>query len=147
MLVVMALYGDTPMVPWTYNNKEVTGHSFFDESVVGFIYKIDYSNGQSYVGSKLIRSMTKLKPTKEQLAIRKNYVRKEMRDKHFMKYIGSSEKTKGLHIISREILEVCSSRRALTYKEAYWLFHLKVLEKDNYINKNILGRFFKGNLV
>jgi len=134
------------MVSWVMDEKEITSHDDFTDDVVGFIYKIDYSNGQSYVGSKLIRSMTKLKPTKEQLAIRKNYVRKEMRDKPFMKYIGSSENTKHLTIVSREILEVCSTKRALTYTETKYLFSLKVLEDARYLNENILGKFYRNVL-
>ena len=131
---------------WTMDGKNMMSHDDFASDVIGYVYKIAYSNGQCYVGSKLIRSLTKLKPTKEQLTIRKNYVRKEMRDKPFIKYVGSSENTKNLTIVSREILEVCSTKRALTYTETKYLFSLKVLEDARYLNENILGKFYRNVL-
>ena len=131
---------------WTMDGRNMMSHDDFTNDVVGFIYRINYSNGQSYIGSKLIRSITKLKPTKEQLAIRKNYVRKEMRDKPFAKYIGSSENTKHLTIVSREILEVCSDKINLRYCETKWLFRLDVLVGEKYLNANINGTYFHGKI-
>lgn len=134
------------MVAWNHLGKDITSHDDFTDDAVGFVYRITYEDGREYIGSKLIRSLVKLKPTLEQLAKRKNYVRKEMKNKPFVNYIGSSKNTIGLKIASREILEICSSKRALTYMEAYYLFSLKVLEGEKYLNDNILGKFYRNVL-
>ena len=130
------------MIPWTYNNKEVTGHSFFDESIIGFVYGIKYTDGTYYVGKKLIKSLVKVKPTKAQLAIRKNYKRMEWKNKPFLKYVGSSDKTKHLVIKEKKILELCSDKINLTYCEQKWLMRLDVLCDERYHNDCIGGKFW-----
>jgi len=134
------------MMPWLYNGKEMTSHGDFNDYVVGFIYRIIYTDNREYIGKKLIRSNRKLKPTKKQLAIRKNYKRVERIDLKFTDYEGSSKNTVGLIISKKEIIELASSNRQLTYLESKTLFQLNVLEDDRFLNQNILGRFFKGNL-
>ena len=129
-----------------HNGKEMLSHSDFTDDVIGFVYGIKYTDGTFYIGKKLIRSIVKLKPTKEQLKIRKNYVRKEWRDKPFAKYEGSSSNTKGLTVQSKKILELCSDKLNLTYCEIKWMMSLDVLCDDRYHNENILGKFFKGKI-
>lgn len=131
---------------WTHNGKEMLSHGDFSDCVVGFIYRIIYDDNREYIGKKLIRSNRKLKPTKKQLAIRKNYKRVERIDLKFTDYEGSSKNTVGLIISKKEIIELASSNRQLTYLESKTLFQLNVLEDDRFLNQNILGRFFKGNL-
>ena len=131
---------------WTHNGKEMLSHGDFTSDTVGFIYRIIYDDNREYIGKKLIRSNRKLKPTKKQLAIRKNYKRVERIDLKFTDYEGSSKNTVGLIISKKEIIELASSNRQLTYLESKTLFQLNVLEDDRFLNQNILGRFFKGNL-
>ena len=119
---------------WIHNDKEITSHDDFTDDVVGFIYRIDYSCGKSYVGKKLVRSERRLKPTKAQLAIRKNYKRVEMKNLPFVKYNGSSKNTSGLKIAKKEIIELCSSKIDLTYCETKWLFRFDVLFDDMFLN-------------
>ena len=131
---------------WTHNGKEMLSHGDFTSDTVGFIYRIIYDDNREYIGKKLIRSNRKLKPTKKQLAIRKNYKRVERIDLKFTDYEGSSKNTAGLIVSKKEIIELASSNRQLTYLESKTLFQLNVLEDDRFLNQNILGRFFKGNL-
>ncbi len=134
------------MVSWKHNGKEILNHDDFTDDVVGFIYRITYENNQQYIGKKLIRSLVKLKPTKEQLAIRKNYSRKEWRNKPFVRYVGSSKNTHGLAIASREILEVCSDKINLTYAEMKWMVIENAIVDEKYLNDNCLGKFFRGKI-
>ncbi len=134
------------MVEWTLDGKKIAGHSDFANDVVGFIYGIKYTDGTFYVGKKLIKSLVRLKPTKDQLAIRKNYVRKEMKNKPFLKYIGSSEKTKHLVVKEKRILELCRDKLNLTYCEQKWLMKLNVLCDERYHNDCIGGKFYAGKI-
>ena len=132
---------------WIHNGKEMLSHDDFTDDAVGFIYRINYENGKSYIGKKLIRSLVKLKPTKEQLAIRKNYSRKEWKNKPFVRYIGSTKSSFGLIIESREILEICSDKINLTYAEVKWMMREDVLCNEKYLNDNVLGKFYSGRIV
>ena len=65
----------------------------------------------------------------------------------WQKYTGSSKLTAGKTIASKEILMMSESKRYLTYLEVSALFHFEVLESDTYLNENILGKFYRDNLV
>ena len=135
------------MLNWLYKGKPIYSHHDFSKEVIGFTYLITYSNGKLYLGKKIIRNMTRLKPTKKQLALRKNYARKEMRDKPFVDYVGSSKLTKDLVIAKKEILTLHTDKINLTYGELELLVKHDVLRDDKYINENIMARFFKGRIV
>ena len=47
----------------------------------------------------------------------------------------------------REILEFAFKKKHLTYLETKYLFTNNVLENNEYINDNILGKFFRKDLV
>lgn len=67
------------------------------------------------------------------------------------KYYGSSEEMKtafkelGPEAFKREILKFCFTRGELTYAETELLFDKRVLQDENCINANVLGRWFKGD--
>lgn len=132
---------------WIHNGKEMLSHDDFTLDVVGFVYCITYDNNKKYVGKKLIRSELRLKPTKEQLAIRKNYKRVEMKNKPYVNYAGSSKNTDGLRIVSKEILELCSDKLNLSYAETKWLMRLDVLCDDMYLNENVSGTYYRGKIT
>ena len=131
---------------WVHNGKEIRSHDDFTNDVIGFIYCITYTNGQQYIGKKLVRSYVRVAPTKAQLAIRKNYKRMEWKNKPFANYNGSSKNTSGLTITKKEIIELCSSKIDLTYCETKWLFRFDVLFNDIFLNDNIGGKFFDGKI-
>ena len=62
-------------------------------------------------------------------------------------YDGSSKETEGLVIKEKHIMHLCSSKRNMTYMETKMLFINEVLEDETYINGNILGKFYKDNLL
>ncbi len=132
---------------WIYKQKPIYSHDDLPKECVGFVYKITYSNGLVYIGKKLIRSLVRVKPTREQLAIRKNYVRREWKNKPFAKYNGSSKNTVGLTITQKEIVELCDDKINLTYCELKWMVIHDVLCDSKYINDNILGKFYSGKIT
>ena len=127
-----------------YGEKKILSHSDMPEGAVGFIYIIEYTDGFLYVGKKLTRSLQKLKPTKAQIAKRKNYVRKEWKNRPFVKYEGSSEFTSEHDLAAKHILKFCFSKKELGYEEEKIMYKLDVLEDNVYLNKSIRGVYFKG---
>jgi hypothetical protein len=47
----------------------------------------------------------------------------------------------------RHVLRLCRTKKELTYYEAKYLFQYNVLEDKNYINDNILGKFYSKDLI
>jgi hypothetical protein len=45
--------------------------------------------------------------------------------------------------ISRRILKICFSKTELTYQEVKHQFQYAVLESDQWLNGNIMGKFFR----
>lgn len=130
---------------WVFDNKEIHSHEDLHPSCVEFVYIIFYEDGRKYIGKKKVRSLRRLKPTKKQLAIRKNYVRKEWVELPFVDYEGS-HKEDCSKIKLKEILYQCSSSRTATYIEAATLFDENVLFDNAYINSNITGKYFDNAL-
>jgi hypothetical protein len=64
-----------------------------------------------------------------------------------MNYYSSNKILKDAHkkgvVIKREMLLICYSKTDLTYQETKHQFLYEVLEKEEYLNGNILGRFYK----
>jgi hypothetical protein len=90
--------------------------------------------------------MRRLKPTKAQLAIRKNYKRVELKEIPFVDYVGSSKETEGHTVDYKEILYQTSTKKAATYIEAGILFNEHAIFSDEYLNLNISGTFFDNDL-
>jgi hypothetical protein len=131
---------------WTYDGKDILSHNDLPEETTDIVYRINYTDNTSYIGKKTIRADRRLKPTKEQLAIRKNYKRVESKLLPFKDYIGSSKENDGKDIRNKVILFCCSNKRTATYLESKLLFMHNVLENDIFNNKNILGSFY-GNCL
>jgi hypothetical protein len=137
---------------WTYNGKEFDELSI-PKGAIGFIYSMTaIIDGKSvaYIGKKNFFSNVKKPLGKKALALTtdkrlKKYTREIKVD--FMRYYSSNATLKDAHkagvIIKREILMICYSAMELTYQEVKHQFKYEVLEKDEYLNANILGRFYK----
>jgi hypothetical protein len=121
---------------WIYNGYEITQ---LPQEIVGMVYQIYYTNGKSYIGSKMVRSKVKLKPLKH---MRKNAVRYKVRENNWKSYEGSSKLTSGLTITTKVILYLTTNKRSMTYLEDRELFTCKALESDKYINENIRGKYW-----
>ncbi len=131
---------------WTYKDEKVLNHADLLPGCTDFVYLLTYKSGKKYIGKKTVKSYRKLKPTKAQLAIRKNYKRVELVELPFAKYSGSSRETFGQVLVSKEILYQCSTKKAATYIEAGILFNENAIFGDEYLNKSISGRFFDNDL-
>lgn len=137
---------------WIYQGKEFDDKQIPDEAV-GFVYIMSaIIDGKSvlYVGKKNFFANVKRPLGKKALAMStdkrlKKYKRELKPD--FMKYYSSNKILKDAHkagvIIKREILRICYSQMELTYQETKHQFIYEVLEKQEFLNGNILGRFYK----
>ena len=137
---------------WIYQGKS------FEEldipaGAVGFIYimtAIIDGKSVAYIGKKNFFANIKRPLGKKALAMStdkrlKKYKRELKPD--FMRYYSSNKILKDAHkagvTIKREILRICSTQMELTYQETKYQFLYEVLEKEEYLNGNILGRFYK----
>jgi len=131
---------------WLYNYKEIHSHEDLLPECTDIVYLIEYTNGKRYIGMKRVRAVRRLKPTKKQLATRKNYVRKEQVDLPFIDYEGSHKIKDCPEISRKEIIHQCSSKRTATYLEAGCLFEADAIFNPEYLNENISGKFFDNAL-
>jgi len=137
---------------WIYKSRDFD-ESCIPEGFVGFIYIMTaVIDGKSvaYIGKKNFFANIKRPLGKKALAMStdkrlKKYVRELKPD--FMKYYSSNKTLKDAHKrgikIKREILMLCATQMELTYQETKHQFLYEVLEKEEYLNGNILGRFYK----
>ena len=137
---------------WIYKGKEFT-ESNIPEGGVGFIYimtAIIDGKSVAYIGKKNFFANIKRPLGKKALAMStdkrlKKYTRELKPD--FMRYYSSNKILKDAHkagiVIKREILRICYTGMELTYQETKHQFVYEVLEKEEYLNGNILGRFYK----
>ena len=137
---------------WLYNGTEFT-QTNIPEGAVGFVYHMSVilnGNTYAYIGKKNFFANVKKPIGKKALALvtdkrLKKYTR-ELKP-NFMNYYSSNQQLKEAHKagckIKREILVICYSAMELTYQEVKHQFKYEVLEKEGFLNGNILGRFFK----
>lgn len=131
---------------WIYRGKEIHSHDDLMADCTDFVYVITYESGKKYIGKKTVRSLRRLKPTKAQLKIRKNYKRVEVKNLPFVDYVGSSKEVENEVVKSKEILYQCSTKKAATYIECAILFGEHAIFSDEYLNLNISGTFFDNDL-
>ena len=134
---------------WLYNNEVIKGIEQIPKNTSGFIYQSTYiPTNEKYLGKKVLffnRTLPPLKGTKRK--------RKVVKESDWLTYYGSHEKIKILlkenkhKDFKREILEFAFNKKHLTYLETKYLFCNNVLENTEYINDNILGKFFRKDLV
>ncbi len=138
----------TSMIPFLDN--------MIPKNAVGFVYVMEMiKDGEmyAYIGKKNFYSKRKKKFGKKALAAIKDKRAKKyeiITKLDYHNYFSSNKELKqaykdGLHI-NRVILKICFSKAELTYQETKAQFKQEVLEKDYYLNGNILGRFYKGKI-
>jgi hypothetical protein len=112
---------------WLYKG-QIFKEDMIPEGAVGFIYEMEaIIDGKPvrYVGKKNFFSKRKKKFGKKALAAMLKKAHK-----------------KGIPI-KRFIIKICYTKTELTYQETKHQFVQEVLEKEEYLNANILGRFYK----
>ena len=140
---------------WLYQNKVIEKLEDFPENTSGFVYITTHTpTGMSYIGKKSLFHNISKKLTKKELAEqtgpgRKPTVKVIQKESDWKTYYGSAKPIlemlkEGKHDeFKREILELATSKKHLTYLECKYLFTLGVLEQsDKYFNDNILGKFY-----
>ena len=134
---------------WLYKDKVINYIDLMPRDTFGFIYQVTYlPTNEKYLGKKFIYFSKKLPPLKGFKRKRKVSVESDWK-----KYYGSHDKIKTLlkenkhDDFKREILEFAFNKKHLTYLETKYLFKNQVLESEEYLNDNILGKFFRKDLV
>ena len=137
---------------WIYKGVEFTEINI-PENAIGFVYHMSVilnGNTYAYIGKKNFFANIKKPMGKKALAMStdkrlKKYTR-ELKP-NFENYYSSNQQLKEAHkagcVIKREILVICYSAMELTYQEVKHQFKYEVLEKEGFLNGNILGKFYK----
>ena len=145
---------------WTYQGRPITEISDMPEGTIGFIYKItNHQTGEYYIGKKSLYAKRTLPPLK-------GYKRKRkvVKESKWVDYRSSNAKVQlWFHeneaailadneseindSLELKILRFCSTPKSLTYYETEELFHHRVLEDELSLNDNILGKFFRKDLL
>jgi len=148
-------------VNWLYDGKEITELEDFPENTFGFVYQITHlPTGKKYIGKKqLVYTQKKRIGKKEKKRIKEEkklrgeraisptfkYVKKES---DWKVYVGSNDEIKQLleegsiSDFKREILEFAHNKKQLSYLETKKLFTESVLEKAEFLNSNIQGKWY-----
>ena len=137
---------------WIYKG-EVFNDSKIPEGALGFIYEMEaIIDGKAvrYIGKKNFYSTTKKKFGVKALANMEDKRAKKYTIQvktNYQNYYSSNKVLQDAHkagvIIKRFMVRICFSKTELTYHETKFQFVREVLEKEEYLNANILGRFYK----
>jgi hypothetical protein len=140
---------------WLYNNKVVETIEDIPTNTFGFIYITTHiPSGMAYIGKKSLYHNVKRKLTKKELAEQTGRGRKSttetiQKESDWKVYYGSEDfikqkiKEKKQDEFKREIIHFVENKKMLTYFECKYQFMYGVLENENYLNSNILGKFYK----
>jgi len=146
------------MSNWLYKGEEILTLEQFPENCVGFVYKIyNIHTGKLYIGKKILHNLlTKKLTIKEKEAWDKPgripAKKKEKKESNWVDYYGSSKtlledlKILGKDKFKREIIELCFSKKQLSYYEVYYQMIYEVLATDSY-NDSILGKFYRKDVI
>jgi hypothetical protein len=139
---------------WLYNNKVVETIEDIPANTFGFIYITTHiPSGMAYIGKKSLYHNVKRKLTKKELAEQTGRGRKSttetiQKESDWKIYYGSEDfikqriKEKKQDEFKREIIHFVENKKMLTYFECKYQFIYGVLENENYLNSNILGKFY-----
>jgi hypothetical protein len=150
---------------WLHQNIEIT-EEVIPEEAVGFIYMITHiPTGKYYIGKKSlesvrnvkigVRELARIKEERKLAGIRGSLPKKKKVRKasDWEKYYSSNEwineqvKEGKKDELKREVIQFCNSKKSLSYYEVYWMFKYDVLSDENSLNGNILGKFYRKDLV
>ena len=130
---------------WKYKDKVIESIEDMPEGTFEFIYEVIHNpTGRRYLGKKVLQFNRTLPPLKGM-----KRKRKVVKESDWKTYYGSHAEIKGLikegkqEEFSREILQYVPTKKLLTYFECKYLFIKEVLEHNEYINDNILAKFYR----
>lgn len=129
---------------WTYKDQQISSIEDMPEGTYGFVYEVTHNpTGKKYLGKKVLQFNRTLPPLKGQ-----KRKRKVVKESDWKTYYGSHDEIKSLIKegkdleFERKIIKFVNSKKLLTYFEIKYQMINEVLENDNYLNFNILGKFF-----
>ena len=134
---------------WLYKNKVINSIEDMPADTFGFIYLVTHTpSGKKYLGKKQLISNKTLPALKG-----KKRKRKIQKESDWKTYYGSQaevkqlvKESKDMLEFQREILIFVSTKKQLTYFETKLQFVNEVLENNEYLNSNILGKFYRKDL-
>ena len=139
---------------WTYKGSVITELTDMPEGTIGFIYKItNVETGEYYVGKKNVLSVRKRKFGKKEIAAltdkRKKHWEMVTKESDWKTYRSSNDTVKNwpMDISKLEILRFCSSKKSLTYYELQEQFAHDVLGDELALNENLLGKFYRRDIL
>ena len=123
--------------PWTFDGKVFDSEDI--GNAYGFVYLITTPEGKKYIGRKYFWSVRKAK----------GKTRRQRSESDWKVYYGSSEvlkeqiKSSDKSQFKREIISLHSTKGRVNYEEVREQFANEVLERDDYINDNINGKWHR----
>jgi hypothetical protein len=152
---------------WWYEGKIITDISDMPKNTYGFIYEVLHKpTDRKYLGKKVLffernvrigkRETEALKEERKAKGIggRVPAKKKVVKESDWKDYYGSHKDILKLikegkqFEFERKILTFVPNKKLLTYYECKYLFIKEVLEeRNNYINDNILGKFYKKDFI
>jgi ribosome maturation factor RimP len=124
--------------PWIFNDKPFNSEDIKD--FVGFVYIIEcLLNDKKYIGRKYFYNVRKVK----------GKTRRVRSESDWKKYYGSSQELKklvddhGKENFRRIILSLHTTTGDCNYEETKVQFKLDVLERDDFLNDNINGKWHR----
>jgi hypothetical protein len=122
----------------------------------GYVYMTCHlKTGRAYIGKKAFLHTTNKKLGKKELAEipvtrgKRPSKKTVVKESDWKTYYGSNTEVKSLpkDELKRYVLMLCRNKKELTYWETKCLFQHNVLEDDRYMNDNILGKFYRKDLI
>ena len=147
---------------WIYQGTPITHIDNVPPNSYGFIYEVTHlPTNLKYIGKKVFwfsrnkklgkKELKKLKEERKQQGLRGKTptTKKVIKESDWKTYYGSQKeiielaRNKPKVEFKREILQFVKNKKLLTYYECKYLFLKNVLEeRNNYLNDNILGKFY-----
>jgi hypothetical protein len=144
------------MPNWLYQNSEISTIDDIPQSPFGFIYITTHiPTGKKYLGKKsFFHTLNKKLGKKELLEQpvtrgRTKSTKQITKESDWKTYYGSEEfikqkiKEGKQNEFTREIIKFVENKKLLTYFECKYQFEYNVLESKEWLNSNILGKFFQ----
>ena len=155
----------TPLA-WRFKDKLITEIEDMPEETYGFIYMVTHlPTKKKYIGKKVLyfernvklgkRETEALKEERKAAGIggRVPAKKKVVKESDWKTYYGSQEDIKKLARTSkpedwsREILDFVPTKKLLTYYEIKHIFKNDALEDSDFLNDNILGKFYQKDFI
>lgn len=142
---------------WNFNGQTIQSIDQLPQEAFGFIYKVTHlPSGKKYIGKKVLYFNVKKKLTKKQISEwdkpgRVPKTVQTQKESDWLRYYGSDKwivqqiKEGRRDEFVREILQLCFSKKHLTFYEVYYQIVNNVLTSPEYLNDNILGKFYKSD--